>query len=114
VANEVVAHYLDGRVVKGISHDIDPARPTCHIRTPDRQSIEVKLADLKALFFVKSLAGDPTYTEGSTVEAGDQRARGAYRIEVPVCRRRAGRGHDGALPARAPVLLRGPGRWAEQ
>jgi hypothetical protein len=82
VANEVVAHYLDGRVVKGVSHDIDPARPTCHIRTPDRQSIEVKLADLKALFFVKSLAGDPTYKEGSTVEAGDQRARGAYRIEV--------------------------------
>ena len=82
MANEVVAHYLDGRVVKGVSHDIDPARPTCHIRTPDRQGIEVKLVDLKALFFVKSLAGDPTYTEGSTVEAGDQRARGAYRIEV--------------------------------
>ena len=46
MANEVVAHYLDGRVVKGVSHDIDPARPTCHIRTPDRQSIEVKLADI--------------------------------------------------------------------
>jgi hypothetical protein len=69
-------------MVKGISHDIDPARPTCHIRIPGQQAIEVKLADLKALFFVKSLAGDPTYKEGSTVEAGDQRARGAHPIEI--------------------------------
>lgn len=82
MANEVVARYIDGRVVKGVSHDIDPARPTCHIRTEDRQSIEVRLADLKALFFVRSLAGDPTHREGSTLEAGDQRARGAQPIEV--------------------------------
>src|SRR5262245_56857830 len=82
VANEVVAHFLDGRVVKGISLDIDPARPTCHIRIPNQQAVEVKLADLKALFFVKSLAGDPTHKERSTLDAGDQRARGAHPIEV--------------------------------
>jgi len=82
VANEVVAHYLDGRVVKGISHDIDPARPICHIRMAGERPIEVKLADLKALFCVKSLAGKPTHEEGATLEAGDQRARGAYPIEV--------------------------------
>lgn len=82
MANEVVAHYLDGRMVKGISHDIDPARPTFHIRTPEQQAIEVKLADLKALFFVKSLEGDPTLAEGRTVEAGDPRGRGAQAIEV--------------------------------
>jgi len=69
-------------MVKGISHDIDPARPTFHIRTPEQQAIEVKLADLKALFFVKSLAGDPTLAEGRTVEAGDPRGRGAQAIEV--------------------------------
>jgi hypothetical protein len=69
-------------VVKGVSHDIDPGRPTFHIRPADQQGIEVRLADLKALFFVRSLTGDPTHTEGSTVEAGDQRARGAHPIEV--------------------------------
>jgi hypothetical protein len=69
-------------MVKGISHDIDPARPTFHIRTPGQQAIEVKLTDLKALFFVKSLAGDPTHAEGSTVEAGDPRVRGAHMVEV--------------------------------
>ena len=30
MANEVVAHYLDGRVVKGVSLDVDPGRPVCH------------------------------------------------------------------------------------
>jgi Family of unknown function (DUF6982) len=44
--------------------------------------MEVKLADLKALFFVKSLVGDHTHKERRTVEAGDQRAKGAHRIEV--------------------------------
>jgi hypothetical protein len=82
VANEVVARYLDGRVLKGISHDIDPARPTFHLRIPDQHAIEVKLTDLKALFFVKTLAGDPAHAEGSTVEPGDPRARGAHMIEV--------------------------------
>ena len=48
MANEVVAHYLDGRMVKGISHDIDPARPTFHIRTPGQQAIEVKVLVLAA------------------------------------------------------------------
>jgi hypothetical protein len=82
VANEVVAHYVDGRVLKGSSHDIDPARPIFHLRVGDKQTIEVKLADLKALFFVRSLTGDPAHTEGNTVEAGDPRSRGAHPIEV--------------------------------
>jgi hypothetical protein len=69
-------------VVKGVSLDVDPARPNFHIRIAGQRATQVKLADLKALFFVKSLTGDPTHTEGSTVEAGDQRAKGAHRIEV--------------------------------
>ena len=51
MANEVVAHYLDGRVVKGVSLDVDPGRPVCHIRTPAEGTLEVKIKDLMALFF---------------------------------------------------------------
>jgi hypothetical protein len=82
LANEVVAHYLDGRVVKGISLDVDPGRPAFHIRTGDRGTVEVKLTDLKALFFVKNLAGDPARQDGSALEAKDERARGALPIEL--------------------------------
>jgi hypothetical protein len=62
MANEVVARYLDGRVVKGVSLDVDPARPVCHIRT-GQGSQEVKLKELKALFFVKDLLGDAARDE---------------------------------------------------
>jgi hypothetical protein len=81
MANEVVAHYLDGRVVKGVSLDVDPGRPVCHIRTGS-SSLEVKLKELKALFFVKDLVGDAARAEALELEAGDGRARGSFPIEL--------------------------------
>jgi hypothetical protein len=82
VTHKVVAHYIGGRVVKGVSHDINPKRPFCHIRTADQGTISVKLSDLKALFFVKDLTGDPKRQEGRKLESQDPRARGAVPIEV--------------------------------
>ncbi len=82
MANEVVAHYLDGRMVKGMSLDVDPNRPTCHIRTTDSKPLEVKLVDLKALFFVRDVAGDPTHDEIRNLDPDDARARGAQPIEI--------------------------------
>lgn len=80
MANEVVARHADGRVVKGTSLDVDPARPTCHVKTADQGTVTVRLADLKALFFVKSLAGDSGHQEALEVDPEDARARGACRI----------------------------------
>jgi hypothetical protein len=82
VANKVVARFLDGRVIKGISLDVDIDRPTCHIRTADQGTKEVKLVELKALFFVKDLAGNPAHEEGAVVDVGDARTRGAYTIAI--------------------------------
>jgi len=82
MANEVVAHYLDHRVVKGQSLDVDPVKPTCHIRTEDQGVIEVKLTDLKALFFVRDLAGNPAKNDAAAVAPADVRTRGAALIEV--------------------------------
>jgi hypothetical protein len=82
MANEVVAHFLDHHVVKGQSLDVDPARPTCHIRTEDQSIVEVKLAALKALFFVRDLAGDPTKHDATVIAPADVRARGAELIEL--------------------------------
>ena len=82
MANEVVAHYLSGRVVKGVSLDVDPGRPKCHIRTTSEGTVEVKLTELKALFFVKDLTGDPDRADVLQLAAGDGRARGAFPIEL--------------------------------
>ena len=82
MANQVVAHFLDGHVVKGVSLDVDPSRPTCHIRTSDQGTLEVGLADLKALYFVRSFDGNPVFRRGLTVDPTDVRARGAQPVEV--------------------------------
>jgi hypothetical protein len=82
VIHKVVAHYIGGRVVKGVSHDINPKRSFCHIRTADNGTVSVKLNDLKALFFVKDLTGDAKHEESRMLETKDPRARGARSIEV--------------------------------
>ncbi len=82
MTHKVVAHYIGGRVVKGVSHDINPKRPFCHIRTAEQGTVSVKLSDLKALFFVNDLAGDAKRKDGSRIETKDPRTRGAFPIEV--------------------------------
>jgi hypothetical protein len=57
--NKVVAGLLDGRRVKGTTRDFSPTRPVLRIgSTSGDSSVTVRLADLKALFFVRSLDGD--------------------------------------------------------
>ncbi len=81
-ANAIVARFADGRTVKGVSLDVAPERPTCHVRTADGAMIEIAMRDLKALFFVKSLDGDPKHVEGGDIPDGDPRLRGARLVEV--------------------------------
>lgn len=82
MSNKVVARYKDGRTVKGDSLDIDPARPSCHVRTPDGKMVEVRLKDLKALFFVRSLVGDSARHESRTPDPQDLRNRGLTLVRM--------------------------------
>jgi len=83
LANEVVARYIDGRIVKGTCLDVDPSRPICHIKTVEQgKMVAVKLADLKALFFVKDFAGDSSHNESASIEPSDARAKGFSIIEL--------------------------------
>jgi len=57
--NLVVAHFLDGRVVKGTTQDFNPVRPHFHVLpTGASRGIQVQHSQLKAVFFVRSLDGD--------------------------------------------------------
>ncbi|MFN8589456.1 MAG: hypothetical protein U0704_16815 [Candidatus Eisenbacteria bacterium] len=59
--NKVVARFLDGSTLKGTTEDFSPNRPSFHLHgVNESSSREVKCAQLKAVFFVKDLAGDPT------------------------------------------------------
>lgn len=81
-ANAIVARYADGRTVKGMSLDVAPERPTCHVRTAEGAMVEIHLRDLKALFFVRSLEGDAARVDSQTVAGDDPRLRGAKLVEV--------------------------------
>jgi hypothetical protein len=59
-ASQVVARYRDGRCVKGTTSNFLPGRDAFHVQTPQGDVVAVAHADLKALFFVRDLAGDPT------------------------------------------------------
>jgi len=59
--NQVVARYRDGRTVKGVTNDFLPARDFFHVLADGSSAINVRFADLKALFFVRDLAGDPKH-----------------------------------------------------
>ncbi|HEX5760925.1 MAG TPA: hypothetical protein VF121_17190 [Thermoanaerobaculia bacterium] len=60
--NRVVARFQDGRLIKGLTLDFQPGKAVFHLMPEDRVSggrpVEVRVAELKAVFFVKSLAGD--------------------------------------------------------
>lgn len=76
----MVARYQDGRLVKGTSLDVDSNRPTCHVRLPAGAVVEVKLQDLKALYFVRSLEGNREHQEATDAEPADPRTHGAVQM----------------------------------
>ncbi len=80
---KVVAAYLDGRRLKGYTNDFSPARDQFFLFPEGAESASgergtpVKLADLKALFFVKQFAGDPTH-----VVPVDSKQQSGKKLEV--------------------------------
>lgn len=65
--NQVVARFADGRILKGVTADFFPNKAVFHLSVTDAPSgsepVEILTQELKALFFVKDLAGDPEYVE---------------------------------------------------
>jgi hypothetical protein len=58
-SNKVVARFSDGRVLKGSTQNFLPNRTTFHVLPADgTPGVEIRLDRLKALFFVKDLAGN--------------------------------------------------------
>ena len=57
---KVVVRYLDGKVLKGTTQDFFPNRASFHLLPADGgAAIEVRIKQLKAVFFVKHFVGKP-------------------------------------------------------
>jgi hypothetical protein len=71
---KVIARYVNGRMIKGITYDFFPNKDRFHIVPADKpldKPIEVILKDLKAVFVVRSFDGDPGYVEQKKYREGD-------------------------------------------
>jgi hypothetical protein len=63
--NRIVARFADGRMLKGTTQDFAPTKDVFHVIGSEggAQPVRVNVSDLKAVFFVKSLVGNPAYHE---------------------------------------------------
>jgi len=65
----VVAHFLDGRVLKGMTHDFAPGKPSFHLfpahGAPSR-GVTVPVDQLKAVYFVRTFDGNKDHVNHET------------------------------------------------
>lgn len=92
INNKVVARYLDGRVLKGITRDFSPNRISFHVEVDGSgEIVELRLRHLKALFFVRSLDGDSSrmdlrgFVEGPAETAQGRKIAVRFRDDEFIC-----------------------------
>ncbi len=67
--NATVAHFMDGQLLKGYSNDFFPKKTSIHISEMSSGNVaEIELVHLKALFFVKSFAGNSFHKDNNEAE----------------------------------------------
>jgi hypothetical protein len=64
---KVIAHYVNGKVLKGYTRDFSPDKQIFRISPsidkPSKEGTKIQMLDLKALFFVRDFVGNPLYNE---------------------------------------------------
>jgi hypothetical protein len=76
----IAARFVDGRIVKGTTHDFLPNRPAFHIYVDGDErakAVSVSVADLKAVFFVKDYAGSKDRVDVPGIEGAQGFGRNA-------------------------------------
>ncbi len=84
-AHKAVVAFLDGRRMKGYIYNFSPLKSSFTLflrdKSPGQEGTEVKVEDLKAVFFVHDFVGDREYQEVSGMEP----PKHGRRIEVVFC-----------------------------
>lgn len=62
---KIVAHYSDGRIIKGYTEDFLPSSPSFRIRplSNPENPLDIVVQDLKGVCFVRDFMGDAHYQE---------------------------------------------------
>lgn len=71
---KIIVRYTDGRMLKGYTQNFFPNKPTFHFQPMDSknpgENLEVKIKDLKGVFFVRDFSGNPHYKEKKAFPEG--------------------------------------------
>ncbi|MRR15490.1 MAG: hypothetical protein EG826_03415 [Deltaproteobacteria bacterium] len=74
IQNKVVVRYADNRLQKGVTVNFSPDREIFHLGQPELINADnpkaVRIADLKAIFFVKDFNGNPYFEERKNFDPG--------------------------------------------
>jgi|LQYC01.1.fsa_nt_gi hypothetical protein len=73
IINKVVVHFQNGTIMKGTTGDFFPNKTQFHLIDVEGKTEAIDVNQLKAIFFVKDLAGDksrPDHYDISTTGAG--------------------------------------------
>ena len=74
----IVARFVDGRLTKGVTQDFSVDKPEFHVfedGNASAKALKVVIADLKAVFFVRSYAGDKAHQEYKLFDRATVKAR---------------------------------------
>jgi len=62
---KVIAHYMDGQIKRGLTTDFKPSNDWFNLLPVDytagSKPSEIRIPELKGLFFVRDLSGNPSY-----------------------------------------------------
>ena len=74
ILSKIVVRYADKRLQKGVTINFSPDRETFHLGPPQLANADqlkiVRIADLKAIFFVKDFDGNPYFEETRSFDPG--------------------------------------------
>ena len=72
---KVVARYINGRRIKGVTQDFFPNKDRFHVypaAKPSGEAVEVLLKELKAIFFVRDFVGNYLHNERKEYIQGEK------------------------------------------
>ena len=77
LTNKVVVKFKDRRILKGKTNNFFPNKTSFHLELVDGEKTEIRLQELKALFFVKTFEGDQQHEKnyGDTVPGGGRKIK---------------------------------------
>ena len=83
---KVVARYADGRIVKGYTFDFAPSQKRFHVfsqPTPGGPCTQVLVSELKAVFFVRDLVGNPARRDAPKFPPGAGSLGSSVEVRFP-------------------------------